>query len=290
MEGARAFVQHSMTAPSGDSEGIPVAILEAGASGLPVIATRHAGIPEAVVDGETGYLVGEGDVNAMASRMRQLALEPELAGRLGARARAHVREHFRLSDTLVQLWGVLQLAMSGDAADDEIAERDKCASSGTGMIARSLGLHATHPQRVVAFASGVSDSACTSDLEFNTRVPPSGRHHRRRPAPDPRRSSTSREQVLCTGAGTAPPSRPNGPQPTSPYGRHQLACEEVVAASRIPYLIVRLPNVVGSPGNPKQLVPNLVGQVLAGRVHVQGRATRDLVDAGDMARTVARTS
>jgi glycosyltransferase involved in cell wall biosynthesis len=114
MRGARAFVQHSMTAPSGDSEGMPVAILEAGASGLPVVATRHGGIPEAVVDGETGFLVGEGDVGAMADRMRQLALDPALAGRLGVRARAHVREHFRQSDTLGQLWGVLQLAMSSD--------------------------------------------------------------------------------------------------------------------------------------------------------------------------------
>jgi nucleoside-diphosphate-sugar epimerase len=59
-----------------------------------------------------------------------------------------------------------------------------------------------------------------------------------------------------------------------------------VVASQIPYLIVRLPNVVGSYGNPAQLVPNLVGQVLAGRVHVQRHATRDLVDAVDMARTV----
>jgi glycosyltransferase involved in cell wall biosynthesis len=114
MRGARAFVQHSIIAPSGDSEGMPVAILEAGASGLPVVATRHGGIPDAVIDGETGLLVDEGDVDAMADRMRRLALDPALAARLGAQARVHIAQHFEMSDTVGRLWGVLQLAMAGD--------------------------------------------------------------------------------------------------------------------------------------------------------------------------------
>ena len=112
MRGARAFVQHSMTAPSGDSEGTPVAILEAGAAGLPVVATRHGGIPEVVLDGVTGYLVDEGDVEAMADRMRQLAVDPALAGRLGAQARTHVIEQFAQSATLDHLWQVLQGAIA----------------------------------------------------------------------------------------------------------------------------------------------------------------------------------
>ena len=107
MQTARAFVQHSMTAPSGDSEGTPVAILEASASGLPVIATNHGGIPGAVLDGVTGYLVDEGDIEAMSERMRKLAQEPELAGVLGAAARAHVELQFGLQDTLGRLWAVI---------------------------------------------------------------------------------------------------------------------------------------------------------------------------------------
>src|SRR5205823_4306575 len=83
MRQARAFVQHSVEASTGDCEGLPVGILEAGASGLPVIATRHAGIPEAVVDGETGVLVAEKDVRGMAHAMAHLLKSPELAGRLG---------------------------------------------------------------------------------------------------------------------------------------------------------------------------------------------------------------
>ena len=53
MQHARAFVQHSVTAADGDSEGTPVSILEAGAAGLPVVSTRHAGIPEGVVKGSS---------------------------------------------------------------------------------------------------------------------------------------------------------------------------------------------------------------------------------------------
>ena len=112
LRGARAFVQHSVTAPSGESEGTPVAILEAGASGVPVVATRHGGIPDIVIDGETGFLVNEGDIDAMADRMIGLALDPGLAGRLGARARSHVTAEFRFSESLDRLWSVVDDAIS----------------------------------------------------------------------------------------------------------------------------------------------------------------------------------
>ncbi|MCA9118174.1 MAG: glycosyltransferase, partial [Planctomycetaceae bacterium] len=80
---ARGLVQHSVRASDGDAEGTPVSVTEAQASGLPVIATRHMGIQDVVVDGETGYLVDERDVSAMAERMVQLAREPELAAEMG---------------------------------------------------------------------------------------------------------------------------------------------------------------------------------------------------------------
>ena len=62
-------MQHSITASNGDTEGLPVGILEAMATALPVISTRHSGIPEAVEDGITGFLVEEHDVRGMAERM-----------------------------------------------------------------------------------------------------------------------------------------------------------------------------------------------------------------------------
>lgn len=108
LQTARAFVQHSVTALSGDSEGTPVAILEAGASGLPVVATRHAGIKDVVIHEQTGLLGDEGDAEEMGKLMLRLALDAPLAGRLGRAARAHVEQHFRLDDTLAQLWQVIE--------------------------------------------------------------------------------------------------------------------------------------------------------------------------------------
>lgn len=81
MRQARCFVQHSVVARSGDSEGTPVAVLEAGATGLPVVSTLHAGIPDVVIEGQTGFLVAEHDVEGMAERMLRLAQDAELAGR-----------------------------------------------------------------------------------------------------------------------------------------------------------------------------------------------------------------
>jgi glycosyltransferase involved in cell wall biosynthesis len=69
LAGADVFLQHSVVDDeTGDEEGLPVALLEAMAAGLPIVATRHGGIPEAVEQGTTGMLVAEGDVVDMAAR------------------------------------------------------------------------------------------------------------------------------------------------------------------------------------------------------------------------------
>jgi colanic acid/amylovoran biosynthesis glycosyltransferase len=108
MRRARGFVQHSMVAPDGDSEGNPVAVMEAQLSGLPVVATRHAGIPEVVRDGETGVLVSEGDVDGMAAAMRRLVLEPALAARLGAAGQRRVSEQFTVQHHWAAIAGLLE--------------------------------------------------------------------------------------------------------------------------------------------------------------------------------------
>jgi glycosyltransferase involved in cell wall biosynthesis len=113
---ARCFVQHSVVAPSGDSEGTPVAILEAGATGLPVVATRHAGIPDAVVDGRTGFLVDEYDVEGMAERMLCLAKDPVLARRMGEQAREHIVGHFSMDQSLARLWDVIDAGIRGNVS------------------------------------------------------------------------------------------------------------------------------------------------------------------------------
>lgn len=107
MRGARAFVQHSVRAADGDCEGNPVAVMEAGAAGLPVVATRHAGIPETVLDGTTGLLVDERDVDGMAERMIELARDPALAGRLGRAARERIRAEFGMEKSIERLGRIL---------------------------------------------------------------------------------------------------------------------------------------------------------------------------------------
>ena len=83
----------SLTAADGDSEGLPTVIVEAAAAGLPVVATRHSGIPEAVIADETGLLVGEGEVGALAQAMRTMLGSAELRTGMGIAARrlAHAR-------------------------------------------------------------------------------------------------------------------------------------------------------------------------------------------------------
>lgn len=96
----RCFVQHSVTAGDGDMEGTPVTILEAGASGLAIVSTQHAGIKEAVINGETGYLVLEHDVKSMADYMIKIAGDVELAASLGAKEAAHIRRNYDINDRI----------------------------------------------------------------------------------------------------------------------------------------------------------------------------------------------
>jgi glycosyltransferase involved in cell wall biosynthesis len=108
MRRAAVFMQHSVVAPSGDREGTPVAILEAGAAAVPVVATRHEGIAEAVIDGETGLLVEEGDVNGMAAAVADLLADPERARQLGRAARSRIEEKYSMQASIDGLWAILE--------------------------------------------------------------------------------------------------------------------------------------------------------------------------------------
>jgi glycosyltransferase involved in cell wall biosynthesis len=76
------------------SELLGLAVLEAMASGTPVIASRLGGLPEVVRDGETGYLVPPGDVQRLRERLAEVLADPRLARRLGDNARQAVLERF----------------------------------------------------------------------------------------------------------------------------------------------------------------------------------------------------
>ena len=108
MKSVSIFIQHSVRPENGDSEGTPVAVLEACASSLPVVATKHGGINDVIIDGETGYLVNEYDIHAMAARMILLAQNPELAHKLGTAARKRIAENYSMEKSISNLWAIIQ--------------------------------------------------------------------------------------------------------------------------------------------------------------------------------------
>ena len=108
MQNSRAFVQHSIVPASGDSEGTPNTILEAQASALPIISTRHAGIKDVVVHGKTGYLVDEGDIAAMTQYMVHLLQHPDEAATLGRAGRDQMEANYSLESRMEYLKGILQ--------------------------------------------------------------------------------------------------------------------------------------------------------------------------------------
>jgi len=110
MNNADIFLQHSLTDElTGDEEGLPVAILEAMANSLPVVSTRHAGIPEAVIECVTGYLVDEGDIEGMAAHIVQLANDAELRNQFGQAGWERAKKYFSWEQEKSALLKVLGL-------------------------------------------------------------------------------------------------------------------------------------------------------------------------------------
>ena len=107
LDRAHVLVAPSVRAGNADEEGIPTVLKEAMAAGLPVVATRHSGIPELVEDGVSGFLIPERDPAALAERLRRLRDYPEAWPALGAAGRAKVVREYdieKLNDRLVELF------------------------------------------------------------------------------------------------------------------------------------------------------------------------------------------
>ena len=112
MQRSRAFVQHSIVPASGDSEGTPNTILEAQASALPVVSTRHAGIKDVIVHERTGYLVAEGDIDTMASYMIDLLEHAGKAAMLGDAGRANVEARYSMESSIRNLRDILKSSLN----------------------------------------------------------------------------------------------------------------------------------------------------------------------------------
>ena len=91
------FVQHSIRAKNGDMEGTPLAVLESSVSGLPVVSTIHAGIPDVIVNNETGLLCQEHDVEAMTTNMIKIFDDRNDSIAMGEKGKRHILSNFTIS-------------------------------------------------------------------------------------------------------------------------------------------------------------------------------------------------
>lgn len=98
MHASHLLAAPSVTAPDGDQEGIPNVLKEAMATGMPVVSTRHSGVPELVQDGTSGFLVDERDIEGLADRLAFLADAPERWPSLGRAGREAVARDFDIED------------------------------------------------------------------------------------------------------------------------------------------------------------------------------------------------
>lgn len=114
---AHLFVLASRTAPDGDMEGQGVVLQEAQACGLPVITTRHNGIPEGVLEGESAVLVPENDAMALAQAIEGVAQSPGRWSAMGRMGRRFVEGKYDVSKTTDILESIYQrLGCVGEAA------------------------------------------------------------------------------------------------------------------------------------------------------------------------------
>jgi len=103
MRQAEIFALPSQTAKDGDSEALGIVFNEASACGIPIVATWHGGIPEAVLDGETGFLIPEKDVNSLSEKLDALLADRALGERMGKQGRDYVCEIFDIRKQTTKL-------------------------------------------------------------------------------------------------------------------------------------------------------------------------------------------
>lgn len=119
---ADLFVLAAKVAPDGDRDGLPNVLVEAQSQGLACISTLLSGIPELIVDGETGVLVPSGDRAALAAALAGLIADPQRRARLGAAGEARARSHFAADEAIEALARRFGLAAAKQASRRELVD------------------------------------------------------------------------------------------------------------------------------------------------------------------------
>jgi glycosyltransferase involved in cell wall biosynthesis len=113
-------------------EGFPLSILEAMRAGLPVVASGVGGVAEAVEDGKTGYVVAQGDPEAVRDRIERLLASPALRVELGTNGRGRYEEHFTLDRLVARTLTVYQNVLAGRSSQVTLSRPRAEASSAVG--------------------------------------------------------------------------------------------------------------------------------------------------------------
>jgi colanic acid/amylovoran biosynthesis glycosyltransferase len=123
------FLHPSETPPDENQEGIPNSILEAMATGLPILATRHGGIGEAVEHGRSGLLVPEEDHVGLARAMKEIATAPGTLYEMGMRSRMIVTSRFEQEAQARLLESFYEEAMALRAGETEGTPEERAAQA-----------------------------------------------------------------------------------------------------------------------------------------------------------------
>ena len=136
LQTADIFALASVTDAEGASDVFPTVIVEAMASARPVVSTRLAGIPELVIDGETGLLVSPADTTALTEALQKLLCDRELRVRYGCAGRARIERHFRIEHTVAPLLKLFEQGCSRRPVGDVHASHSEAATEVAYLIDR----------------------------------------------------------------------------------------------------------------------------------------------------------
>jgi glycosyltransferase involved in cell wall biosynthesis len=134
-QGADLFALASTTDAQGATDIFPTVILEAMASARPVVSTCLAGIPELVLEGETGFLVSPGDASALTEALQRLVCDRELRLRYGRAGRARIEQHFQIEDTVAPLLKLFEITPHTAVKSSDRRASETEAATKTNQIA-----------------------------------------------------------------------------------------------------------------------------------------------------------